>query len=261
MDRWPCYWLWSCSKIAILPKSSCFDSDELVLQSVGLGINGTDRVSLIFDSGEITNGWLQVRMLANQDTGLDSDDVFYFGNAIGESGNSTTDAIVNLLDVAETRVNQTGFSQASIDNVYDFNRDKFVNLVDVAIARQNQSGFSPLMLITPTENSFGFNAFADRRDDNYLNSMRPEIDRMDDGRLGKTSRQSLPFELKLNETSLSLAGSEKQAIDQYLLTDDEFEKLAKELWLEKDSGDGLETDGKLQSDNSRKGWHAADHPI
>jgi hypothetical protein len=74
--------------------------------------------------------------------------VHYWGNAIGESGNSGTDALVNLTDVARTRGNQTGFSLTDVYALFDYNRDRKVNLTDVAIARNNQSGFSPLRLLS-----------------------------------------------------------------------------------------------------------------
>lgn len=117
------------------------------------GIAGSDRVLLEFENGTITNGWLQVRVLANDNTRLNTDDVFYFGNAIGDTGNNSDNAIVNLADVSLTRSNQTGFSSSDLSNVYDFNRDESVNLIDVALARQNQSGFTPVNLITPTSGS------------------------------------------------------------------------------------------------------------
>jgi len=116
---------------------------------VGEGTNGSDRVQLIWSDGDIAKTWLQVKILANDNTGLSVDDVFYFGNAAGETGNSGGDARVNLADVSLTRQNQTGFGSADILNPYDFNRDGRANLIDVSIARSSQSGFSPLRLITP----------------------------------------------------------------------------------------------------------------
>ena len=121
----------------------------------GVGVNGSDRVFIEFADGAITNGWLQVTVLANNNTGLTEDDVFYFGNAIGESGNDPTDAIVNISDVSGPRTNQTGFGITDVINVFDFNRDAVVNLADLAIARTNQSGFTPVRLITPTDSSGG----------------------------------------------------------------------------------------------------------
>ena len=126
-----------------------------VVVDADAGFNGSDRVVLEFDNDVITNGWLQVRMLANADTGLTEDNLFYFGSVIGDTGNSTSAAVVNLADVSLTRSNQTGFGTTDMLDAYDFNRDTVVNLADVAIARSNQSGFSTVNLITPTSGSGG----------------------------------------------------------------------------------------------------------
>ena len=112
------------------------------------GDNESARVTLEFPAGFITNTWLQVTVLATDNTGLDSSNVFYFGNAIGETGDNPNSAVVNLIDVARARVNQSGLSTVDADNAFDINRDGRVNLIDVALIRTNQSGFSPLNLIT-----------------------------------------------------------------------------------------------------------------
>ena len=119
----------------------------------GAGVNGSDRVFIEFADGAFTNGWLQLTVLGNSATGLTSDEAFYFGNVIGESGNDANNAIVNLADVSSARTNQTGFGLTDVLNSYDFNRDGRVNLADIAIARTNQSGFSSIGLITPTSSS------------------------------------------------------------------------------------------------------------
>ena len=130
------------------------DSSSTIINlttELGAGVNGSDRVFIEFADGAITNGWLQVTVFASNNTGLTADDVFYFGNAIGESGNDPINAVVNLADVGGVRTNQTGFGSTDVLNVFDFNRDAVVNLADLAIARTNQSGFSPIRLITPTD--------------------------------------------------------------------------------------------------------------
>ena len=114
------------------------------------GSGSDDRIFLIWQDNAIEGVWLQTKILANAATGLPSEDTFYFGSAIGETGNSTANAITNLIDVGLTRSNQTGFTPATIGNVFDFNRDARVNLLDVGIARSNQTGFSPLRLIDLT---------------------------------------------------------------------------------------------------------------
>jgi len=64
------------------------------LTSRGLG-GGVTRLTLIWHDADgvqadraVTNQWLQVTVLATANTGLAAPDVFYFGNAIGDSGNS-----------------------------------------------------------------------------------------------------------------------------------------------------------------------------
>ena len=116
----------------------------------GEGTDGGDRVTLIWDDNAIQKSWLQVTVKATANTGLAEDDVFYFGNAIGETGNSEAEALVNANDVVGTRDNPHGpFNRAMIDDAYDFNRDRLVNATDVILARDNQtSPFTMLKLIT-----------------------------------------------------------------------------------------------------------------
>ena len=121
--------------------------DPVITVRAGAGDNGSDRVSLVFPDGSVTETWLQVTVRANASTGLALDDVFYFGNVIGETGN-TSNAIVNLTDVSLTRTNQSGFGGVGIDSLYDFDRNGQVNSLDLAIVRTNQSGFSAVRLIT-----------------------------------------------------------------------------------------------------------------
>ena len=72
---------------------------------------------------------------ANANTGLAAQDVFYFGNAIGDTGNSAANTIVNSTDQLAARNNTT--LSAAISNLFDFNRDGTVNATDEIIARNN----------------------------------------------------------------------------------------------------------------------------
>jgi len=64
--------------------------------------------------------------------------VFYFGNAMGETGNSAADAIVDEADKLLVRDNPCTFlNPALIGDVHDFNRDRKVNATDELIARGN----------------------------------------------------------------------------------------------------------------------------
>ncbi len=113
----------------------------------GAGVGGSARVTLIWADNAIQKQWLEVTVKAS--TGLASADVFYFGNVIGETGNSVADANVDLVDLAGVRANQSGFGTVGVGNAYDLNRDGHVDLVDLALVRGNQSGFTPVKLISP----------------------------------------------------------------------------------------------------------------
>ncbi len=116
----------------------------------GDGAGGSDRVTIVWPDKVIQKQWLQVTILATPNTGLVEPDVFYFGNAIGEGGNSIVDAKVNVSDFLGVRDNQRNFlSPAPIDFRFDFDRDARVDIVDLLIARNNQTQFlNALRLIT-----------------------------------------------------------------------------------------------------------------
>ena len=121
-----------------------------VLVRQGKGAGNSDRVTITWDDNVIQNEWLQVTVLADANTGLSAPDVFYFGNAIGESGDNQANAVVDPQDETASRTHKTGFLAAAIDNHYDYNRDGRVNATDDLIARHNRTddtGDNPLQLI------------------------------------------------------------------------------------------------------------------
>ncbi|MBN1764003.1 MAG: DUF362 domain-containing protein [Sedimentisphaerales bacterium] len=108
----------------------------------GEGVDGSDRVTIIWADNAIEKQWLQVVVMATENTGLTGNDVFYFGNAIGETGNDPSKAEVNAFDTGGVRDHPRNFlSPALIDDQYDFNRDRFVNALDFGIARDNATNF------------------------------------------------------------------------------------------------------------------------
>jgi hypothetical protein len=137
------------------------NDDNLALWSAGpapvsisirqeAGVSGADRITLVWAEGTIRNQWLEVR-LTSAAMGLATPDVFYFGNAVAESGNSPSDAIVNATDEVGARNNPKTFvNPAAVTDRYDFNRDGFVNAADQILARISVNVLSPLKLIQPT---------------------------------------------------------------------------------------------------------------
>ena len=128
------------------------DAPALASFDVIANPDGASRIVLTWPDHAIQNTWLEVTLLATDDTDLEADDVFYFGNAIAETGDSPG---VTAADVLATRQNpHPFFDPAEIDNAYDFNRDRRVNAIDTLIARNNQtwSGTElPLLDLTPAE--------------------------------------------------------------------------------------------------------------
>src|SRR6185437_2829214 len=120
----------------------------------GKGINGSDRVQINFADNAIRNSWLQVTVLANQsDTNLAVPDIFYFGNAPGEVGDSVTDAFVTSTDDISARndIHTTRADPATLENPHDFDRDSKVLSTDEIFARNSHTALGTgLNLITPS---------------------------------------------------------------------------------------------------------------
>ncbi|HRZ57568.1 MAG TPA: hypothetical protein P5525_19185 [Candidatus Paceibacterota bacterium] len=127
---------------------------SLVAVRPGAGVDGADRVTLIWpnwpSAGSIAENWLQVTVRPTLNTGLATSDISYFGNALGDTGNSTSDAKVTLADRDLIRAN---FTQAAgsggVVSRYDINRDSKVSKTDADIVSQNlDSASTGLALIT-----------------------------------------------------------------------------------------------------------------
>jgi hypothetical protein len=102
----------------------------------GGGASGSDRVTLVLPDGAVSNTWLRVTILNTAGTALAAPEVFYFGNLIGDTGDSAAGPFrVNAQDVAAVRrsLNTT----AVLTSTVDFNRDGRVNALDLAAARRN----------------------------------------------------------------------------------------------------------------------------
>lgn len=112
----------------------------------GAGVNGSDRVTLVWPDNAVRKQWLKITTKVTSKTGLTTADTFYFGNAIGETGGEAN-AKVDGTDVTKIRSNQSGLGSANILNVYDIDRSGKVDGTDLTLARENQSGLTPLQLL------------------------------------------------------------------------------------------------------------------
>ncbi len=115
----------------------------------GAGDGASDRITVTFADGAIIGEWLEV-------TYIPTGDVFYFGNAPGETGNPATDAQVTPTDEVYVRNNPAtlAVSSALISHAGDFNRDKKVGPTDMVICRNNGTNSSTaLKLIKLVDNT------------------------------------------------------------------------------------------------------------
>jgi hypothetical protein len=113
--------------------------------------------ALTWPDGAIRNTWVRVTVKANANTGLAAPDVFYFGNLVGETGDSASPLRVGALDLAGTRA-RLGDS-AGLDSHFDHNHDGVVNALDLAAVRSGMgrslgaitSGGGDAVLPVPTD--------------------------------------------------------------------------------------------------------------
>ena len=101
------------------------------------GASGSDRVLLTLPDNAVRNTWLRVTVRANERTGLAADDVFYFGNLVGEVGDTPSGGVVNALDLDRVRATRS-LTGVTITNPSDFDRNGRINAIDLSIARANQ---------------------------------------------------------------------------------------------------------------------------
>lgn len=124
---------------------------EIAILEAG-GVQGSDRVFLRWADGAIANTWLQI-VVTTPDFGLAEPAVYFFGSAMGETGDQPTDNLtVTATDILAIRQHPTFFGNPStISDPHDVNRDGRVNATDVVIARENvTTAFDDLDLITPS---------------------------------------------------------------------------------------------------------------
>jgi len=117
----------------------------------GAGNGGSDRVTVIWDDNTIKNKWLQVTVLAAS-TGLAGDDVHYWGNQAGETGNNAANTRVDAGDASAVRAHYSGLDTVAVTSLYDINRDKRVDAGDFSGIRANYTGLgaSLVYLVAPT---------------------------------------------------------------------------------------------------------------
>ena len=118
------------------------------------GNDGDSFADIVWANNAIQEQWLQVTVLADANTHLASNVVFYFGNEIGATGASTAMTPngevlrVTASDVVATQNNASLLQSVPISNVYDYNRDAKVTAADIVLCQNNTTLLGGLVLIS-----------------------------------------------------------------------------------------------------------------
>ena len=80
-----------------------------VIVHVGAGDEDSDRITITWPDKAIEKQWLQVIVKANDNTGLQTPDIFYWGNAVGDTGDSPDSTFVDGTDLVGVRDNPRHF--------------------------------------------------------------------------------------------------------------------------------------------------------
>ena len=117
----------------------------------GQGVGGADRIVIAWPDGAIKNTYLQVVVAANEDTGLAEEDIFFFGNRVGDSFSTQPPAsfVTSAADELAAR-SATPNSYLDVANPFDFDKSGTISAADMLIARTNP-GFLPRIQIAPAE--------------------------------------------------------------------------------------------------------------
>ena len=103
----------------------------------GAGVNGSDRVTLVWRDGAIRDRWLEVTVKPTADTNLAAPYTFLFGSLVGETGDATRGGqwAVTASDLSRLRVLQRRPVTAA--SAVDFDRDGVVGARDASILRSS----------------------------------------------------------------------------------------------------------------------------
>ena len=100
----------------------------------GAGVDGSDRITILWADGTIVRRWLEVTVLATAVTRLAAPDVFYFGSAPGDTGDRPGSAAVDGADVLLTRAAMRD-PTPTVTSRFDHDRNGRMDARDLAIVR------------------------------------------------------------------------------------------------------------------------------
>jgi len=146
----------------------------------GAGTGGSDRITITWADSDIRKMWLQVTVLA-ANTGLSEDDVHFWGNQVGETGNNPANTRVDAGDASAVRAHYSGLGTAGVTSLYDINRDKRVDAGDFSAIRANYTGLSAslIYLVAPPPYPAALSVGTPTIEPGELVGLRPPISRLE----------------------------------------------------------------------------------
>src|SRR5262249_22584395 len=101
-------------------------------------VTGSDRVEIVRSDNAIQQQSLEVIVKAPPNTGLAANDVFFFGNEIGNTSafNLSTVARTGTTDIGAVQTHGAALgANIPISNIYDFDRNGKVDTTDIGISQ------------------------------------------------------------------------------------------------------------------------------
>lgn len=94
------------------------------------------EILVVWGAGQIENRWLRIEIKANSKTGLSQPEIFFLGHLRGEvTGPSGDEYSVSFVDSSAIR-NSIG-QPATVENLYDLDKNGSITFADVTSARSN----------------------------------------------------------------------------------------------------------------------------
>ena len=115
----------------------------------GAGTGGSDRVTITWASGSISNKWLEVQVLPTAHTGLTTTDVFFWGNKVGDTGQATPPTTFLTSGVDKSSVLGSLGPAGGVTKIQDFNRDGTVSGVDASVAIGSLGSIVRIKILPP----------------------------------------------------------------------------------------------------------------
>ena len=118
------------------PPSSWSNAVSPTLISVGGGSATTpSRVRLEWADNAISNRWLQIKLLANANTGLREPQVYYVGHLFGETNGTLSGGVYSVSVADVTRIRPAVGTTAPVSSVLDINKNGLIQVSDITAMR------------------------------------------------------------------------------------------------------------------------------